>query len=74
MNDISLSLRSAVLILLTLAAIGHADSDARLATLQPRISGLGRLGRDLVRRTSADEVGEFNHHYDPLPILPTSSG
>jgi hypothetical protein len=56
MSTITLSVRSVGLALLILAAIGHADLNAGLPSSGPRFSGLGRLGRDLVRRTNGEEI------------------
>jgi hypothetical protein len=56
MNEISLSIRGLILTLLIFAAIGHADLDASIATVQPHFAGLGRLGRDLVRRPSGEQI------------------
>jgi hypothetical protein len=56
MSTITLSVRSVGLALLTLAAIGHAELSAGLPSSGPHFSGLGRLGRDLVRRTNGEDV------------------
>jgi hypothetical protein len=66
MNTISLSVRGSVLSLLILAAIGHADLDVRLAMPESQFAGLGRLGRDLVRRTSGEETAGLGHLNDLL--------
>jgi len=55
-NDICLRFRLVGLLLLTLAAIGHADSKASLAASEPHFAGLGRLGRDLIRRETIDDI------------------
>lgn len=67
MNKFSLSVRDVFLASLILAAIGHADLDASLATVQPHFAGLGRLGRDLVRRPSGEEVAGLRNRNDLLP-------
>src|SRR5271170_2967982 len=54
MNDIVFGIRGLCLTLLILAAIAHADLHASIAGSGPHISGLGRLGRDLVRRENGE--------------------
>jgi hypothetical protein len=61
MNTISLSVRGISLTLLILAAISYADLNANLAPAAPHFTGLGRLGRDLVRRPSGKEIGGVGH-------------
>jgi hypothetical protein len=61
MNTLSLSVRGVSLTLLILAAISYADMNANLATGAPHFTGLGRLGRDLVRRPSGEEIAGVGH-------------
>jgi hypothetical protein len=56
MNEIFLRLRLVGLLLLALAAISHADAKASLAASEPHFAGLGRLGRDLIRRENTDDI------------------
>jgi hypothetical protein len=56
MNTISFSVRGVSLTLLILAAVTKADLHASLAKPAPYFAGLGRLGRDLVRRPSGEET------------------
>jgi hypothetical protein len=56
MNTISFSIRGVSLTLLILAAMAKADLHASLAKPAPYVAGLGRLGRDLVRRPSGEET------------------
>lgn len=45
-------------LVLVLTALGHADLSATLKTSSPHMFGMGRLGRDLVRRGRAEaEIG-----------------
>jgi hypothetical protein len=65
MHEISHSLRLVGLLLLTLAAIGRADSNASLAGSEPHFAGLGRLGRDLIRRENTDDVSGLTGSIGP---------
>jgi hypothetical protein len=56
MSTITLNVRSVGLALLILASIGRADLNAGLPGSGPHFSGLGRLGRDLVRRANGEEI------------------
>ncbi len=56
MNTLPLNVRGVGLALLILAAIGHADLTGSLAASGPHFSGLGRLGRDLIRRANGEEI------------------
>jgi len=58
------TLRAATLTLLCVVLLERGTAPAVLAA-SPNVSGLGRLGRDLVRRTSHDEawrLGNPNPH------------
>lgn len=57
MTTLPLSLRGVGLTLLIAAAICHADWGVSVAAQAPHIAGLGRLGRDLVRRNSGEVYG-----------------
>jgi hypothetical protein len=72
MSKITLSVRSVGMALLILAAVGHADSNANLPASGPQFSGLGRLGRDLIRRTSSEETAGLRVDLDGL--IPARSG
>jgi hypothetical protein len=56
MSNIFLGIRGLSLSLLILAAIGHADLYASIAGSGLPVSGLGRLGRDLVHREIGGSV------------------
>jgi hypothetical protein len=72
MSQISFSVRGIILTLSIIAAIGHSHPDTSLAAIQPHFSGLGRLGRDLVRRPGGEEVASSRHLNDLTP-LPASA-
>ena len=54
MSNIFLGLRGLTLALLILAAIARADLHTGIAGSGLPVSGLGRLGRDLVRRQNGE--------------------
>jgi hypothetical protein len=60
MSNVFLGVRGLSLALLILAAIGRADLHASIAGSGHAVSGLGRLGRDLVRREHGDAVSSIN--------------
>ena len=74
MNSILIGVRGLGLTLLILVAIGHADLQASVAGSGLHISGLGRLGRDLVRRESSEAVSSIREgHLEDLMRPPSSS-
>jgi hypothetical protein len=66
MSKIYLSFRGAVLTLLILATLGRAHLDQSLVTAHLSFPGLGRLGRDLVRRATSEEIALPADLMDPL--------
>jgi hypothetical protein len=54
MTTLPLSLRGIGLTFLIAAAICHTDWGASAAARAPHFAGLGRLGRDLVRRSNTE--------------------
>jgi hypothetical protein len=75
MNSIFIGVRGLGLTLLILVAIGHADLQASVAGSGHRISGLGRLGRDLVRRECSEAASSIRGgHLEDLIRPPTSTG
>jgi hypothetical protein len=57
MTTLPISLRGVGLTLLIAAAICHPDWGASVAARAPHFAGLGRLGRDLIRRNSGEVYG-----------------
>jgi hypothetical protein len=60
MSNIFHGVRGMSLTLLILAAIGHADFHGGITGSGLPVSGLGRLGRDLVRRESGDAAASVS--------------
>jgi hypothetical protein len=54
MSNIFAGVRGLCLAILILAAIGRADLQTSIASPGLSVSGLGRLGRDLIRRENRD--------------------
>jgi len=73
MNGIFIDIRGLSLTLLILAAIGHADLHASVAGSGLRVSGLGRLGRDLVRRENGETASRINEAPLKGPIRPPTA-
>jgi hypothetical protein len=56
MNTLSLSIRSIALTLMIFVAVAQTELHETIADAGPHLAGLGRLGRDLVRRPSSVEA------------------
>jgi hypothetical protein len=68
MNKVSLGFRDVMLATLILAAIGHAHWAAILPVVQPHFAGLGRLGRDLIRRPTGEEITSLKKSQRPFAL------
>ena len=68
MSNIFLGARGLSLALLILAAIGRADLHTSIAGSGPPISGLGRLGRDLVSRESGAAASGIDRTRAKSPV------
>ncbi len=73
MSNIFLGARGLSLALLILAAIGRADLHTSIAGSVPPISGLGRLGRDLVRRDNGDAASSIGETRAKSPVRSTTT-
>jgi hypothetical protein len=81
MSNWSRRARKITLGLVVLAAVGHANLAADLTGRTPNTSGMTRLGRDLLRKSSAEPCGRPDHFYgfftdhggDPTAILRPSA-
>lgn len=75
MNNIFLGVRGLSFTLLILAAIGHAELNASFVEPGLHVSGLGRLGRDLVGRENGEAASSIGDaHLKRLLRPPTVSG
>jgi hypothetical protein len=72
MRNIFLGVRGLCLALLILAAIGRANLHTSIAGSGYPVSGLGRLGRDLVRRENRDGASSPSESAESS-IRPTTS-
>jgi hypothetical protein len=74
MSNIFLGIRGLSLSLLILTAIGHAELYASIPGSGLPVAGLGRLGRDLVRRESSEAFSSIREgHLEDLMRPPSSS-
>jgi hypothetical protein len=73
MSNIFLGVRGLCLAMLILAAIGRADLQTSIAGSGLPVSGLGRLGRDLVRREIRDGASSPGETGAESPIRPTTA-
>jgi hypothetical protein len=73
MSNIFLGVRGLCLAILILAAIGRADLQTSIAGSGLPVSGLGRLGRDLVRRENRDGASSPSETRAESPVRSTTA-